>query len=70
MYILSIERINRGPDQTLWINRLVCCLHATKSGILTIQCVPFITLDLGSIGKDHVISESCYKGTIVLRNQR
>ena len=27
------------------------------------QCSPFKTLCLGSIGMDHVISESCYKGT-------
>ena len=31
---------------------------------------PFITLCLGSIELDHVISELCYKGIILLRNYR
>ena len=30
-----------------------------------IQCSPFITLYLGSIGMDHVISVPCYKGSIL-----
>ena len=33
-----------------------------------VQCNCFITLCLGSIGMDHVISELCYKGTILQRN--
>ena len=28
------------------------------------QCSSFITLCLGSNGMDHVISESCHKGTV------
>ena len=35
-----------------------------------VQCNTFITLSLGSIGMDHVISELCYKGTILQRNYR
>ena len=31
------------------------------------QCSTFITLCLVSIGMDHVISEQCYKGTILQR---
>ena len=38
--------------------------------VTLIQCSPFITLCLVSIGLDHYISESCYKGTILLRNNR
>ena len=35
----------------------------------TVQCSRFIkTQCLGSIGMDHVISESCYKGTILKGN--
>ena len=34
--------------------------------VVKMQCSPFITLCLGFIGMDHVISESCYKGTIFL----
>ena len=37
---------------------------------LYVQSSPFITLYLVSKGMDHVISEPCYKGTIVLRNFR
>ena len=29
--------------------------------------MPFITLLLGSIGMDHVIIESCYKGTTFMK---
>ena len=32
-----------------------------------VQCSTFITLCLVSIGMDHVISEQCYKGTILQR---
>ena len=35
---------------------------------MPIQSSPFITLCLGSIGIDHVISELFYKGTILQRN--
>ena len=35
---------------------------------MPIQCSPFITLCLGSIGIDHVVSELFYKGTILQRN--
>ena len=35
-----------------------------------IQYSPFITLCLGSIEMEHVISEPCYKGTILQRNNR
>ena len=31
---------------------------------------PLITLCLGSIGMDHVINVSCYKGTMFQRNYR
>ena len=34
------------------------------------QCSPFILLYLGSIGMDCVISELCYKGTILQSNDR
>ena len=34
------------------------------------ECTPFITLYLGSIGVDRVISEPCYKGTILQMNYR
>ena len=34
------------------------------------ECSPFIMLCLGSIGMDSVISESCYKGTILQMNYR
>ena len=34
------------------------------------ECTPFITLNLGSIGVDRVISEPCYKGTILQGNYR
>ena len=37
---------------------------------LKVQCSPFMTLYLGSMGTDCVISESCYKGTIFQRNYR
>ena len=35
-----------------------------------VQPSPFIKLYLGFIEKDSVISESCYKGTILKRNSR
>ena len=34
------------------------------------QCSPFIMLCFGSIEIDHVISELCYKGTILQKNYR
>ena len=37
---------------------------------MEIQCSSFIAQYLGSIGMDHVISESCYKGMILQRNYR
>ena len=36
----------------------------------SVQCSPFIMIYLRSIGMDHVISELCYKGTILQRNYR
>ena len=46
-------------------------LPDTSYRVITIYTVhSFITLYLGSIGMDHVISESCYKGTILQRNDR
>ena len=33
-------------------------------------CSPFITLSLGPIGMGHVISELCYRGTVLQRNYR
>ena len=38
--------------------------------IYSLQHSPSTTLCLGSIGIDHVISRSCYKGTILQRNYR
>ena len=38
--------------------------------ISLVHCSPFISLCLRSIGKGRVISELCYKGTILLRNYR
>ena len=38
--------------------------------MVDLQCSPFITLYLGSIGVDPVISELCFKGTILERNYR
>ena len=35
-----------------------------------VQYSPFIMLYLGSIGMDRVISDPCYKGTILQRNYR
>ena len=35
-----------------------------------VQCSPFITLCLGSLEINCVISKSCYKGTILQRNYR
>ena len=35
-----------------------------------VQCSPFKTLYLKSIGMGHIKSESCYKGTILQRNCR
>ena len=35
-----------------------------------LQCGPFITLSLGSIGMNLVISETCYKKIILQRNYR
>ena len=35
-----------------------------------VQCISFITICLGSIGMNGVISRSCYKGTILHRNDR
>ena len=37
---------------------------------MILQCSPFITLCLGSIGIECVISESYYKGTILQMNYR
>ena len=37
---------------------------------LKVQCSPFVTLCLGSIGMDHVLSKSCYKETILQRTYR
>ena len=42
-----------------------------KNGeVYNIQYSPFLTLCMGSIGIDLVISESCYKGTILQMNYR
>ena len=38
--------------------------------VLHFQCCPYIMLCLGSIGMEHVISESCYTETILLKNYR
>ena len=35
-----------------------------------IQLSPFITLSMGSMGMDHVISESCFRGTNLQWNYR
>ena len=35
-----------------------------------VQCSPFIAPCLRSIGMNYVISESCYKGTILQRNYK
>ena len=37
---------------------------------IRIQCSPFVTLFLRSIGMDSIIREACYKGTILQRNYR
>ena len=44
-----------------------CVMGATP---VHVQCSPSITLCLGSIGMDSVISESCNKGIILQRNYR
>ena len=53
---------------------LICFVVKLKylatNTVQLIQCSPFITLCLGSIGIDRVISELCYKGTILQRNSR
>ena len=36
--------------------------------LCNVQCSPFIMLYLGSIGRERVICESCYKGTILEQN--
>ena len=36
--------------------------------LMDVKCCPFIMLYLGSIRRDHVLSELCYKGTILQRN--
>ena len=41
-----------------------------KSFFKYVQCSPFITIYSGFTGMDLVISESCYKGTILQRNYR
>ena len=49
------------PQVQIYLNRTPCN---------QIQCSPFITLCLGSIGMDHVVSEFCYKETILQSNYR
>ena len=44
--------------------------NVSLTSYLEIQCSPFIILCLVSIGFDHVLSESFYKGAILLRNYR
>ena len=36
----------------------------------SVECCPFITLYLESIGMDRVMSELCYKGIILQRHYR
>ena len=38
--------------------------------LVIVQCCPFETLCLGSIGMDIAISQWCYKGTILQKNYR
>ena len=40
-------------------------MHWLKSYV---ECCPFIMLCFGSIGMDSVVSESCFKGTILERS--
>ena len=47
---------------------MFCIFHMVVPLLGLTQCSPFITLILGSIGMNHVMSESCYKGTILKRN--
>ena len=47
-----------------------CEISLNFTEISLIQYIPFIMLYLGSIGMDRVISEPCYKGTILQRNYR
>ena len=35
-----------------------------------LQCSPYITLCLGSTEMEHVLSEPCYKGTVLQRDNR
>ena len=44
--------------------------HRPRLVSLLIECTPFITLCLGSIDMDCIISESCYKYTIIQSNYR
>ena len=48
------------------VDKLQSTLYAFKH----IQFSPFKRLCLGPIGMNHVVSESCYKGTILRRNYR
>ena len=51
---------NLGSFFELWVD----------DAYLYVQGSPFITLCLGPIELDHVISEPCYKGIILQRNYR
>ena len=51
-------------------NNGISLLSFLKKAYKKIHCSPFIMLYLGSIGMEHVISESYYKRTILQRNYR
>ena len=64
---------NCGKVKTLFLR--VGVIFSIRAGtfpesLLEIQCSPFITLYLGSIGRDHILCKLCYTGTILQKNYR
>ena len=64
-------RIDRTQHSLVSANGVLVCITEYRgipekpTIIITIQGSPFITLCLGSIELDRVISEPCYKGIIL-----
>ena len=64
--VILFRANNESTDQTGWLRTQFCTLNqifCNQAHINTVQ--HFITLYLGSIGMDHVISKSGYKGKIL-----
>ena len=63
-------RLGLTETNVVYVESLKVSLCLKSVTVTILQYSPFIKLCLGFIGLDSVISESCYKGTILQRNYR